>query len=338
MTKTLRKSIAILTCVCFIFSFAVTAECANVITELITVNNNSDLIEYDYINQTYRTISASEIPDYASTATTYELDCLSDDLDILSNLALSSNTEIAPMYINPNAPFVLSPPVVNGVKQVPASGTMILMIGIDYLEKDGNLDGQTDEYARGTGFLVSPNVMVTAAHNFVKNTTTEKVVEVRVYPFYHDTVSPINTDADFVYPASWVYSTAYPNSIDQDWCIVTLQESIPDAYFYACAYNRGTVGTTVFTHSYPKLTDYERRQYRSQGEILTPQSTGNFIWMSCSIKGGSSGAPLCMYDIAHPLLAIGIVAREGNEGITYNVSVPITEFIYNCICQKIANS
>ncbi len=78
MKNNLKQIFASLLCASLFFSFSVSADAADLISDTIASLDNSenyDIIEYDYITKTERVIPWESISDYSSTTTTtYELD------------------------------------------------------------------------------------------------------------------------------------------------------------------------------------------------------------------------------------------------------------------------
>lgn len=119
-------------------------------------SENYDIIEYDYITKTERVIPWESIPDYSrTTTTTYELASMQQ---VLSGRQ-TENTVSPFAIINPDDEFFLTPPKTSrGVPTTPYSGVVFILAEID-----SDHDGIVDKYERGTGFLVSPNVVVTCS-------------------------------------------------------------------------------------------------------------------------------------------------------------------------------
>ena len=341
MKKSLRTILAALLALCFMFAFASSAgavEAANAWVSSFDNGDFGDIVEYDYINKTERIISQNEIFDYASvTNTTYELDGMESELDRLAEMNASMSVGVdggasTLGFVNPDEPYTLSPPVNNGVYQSPSSGTMLLLLGIDT-----DNDGGTDYYGRATGFMVSPKVMATAGH-CVKGypSSTEEIVEVRVYPFYHGSPRPDKlNDAYFIYPSTWIYSTQYSPGNAYDWCIVTLQQSIPNAYMYPCTYTRNIEKSYVSVTAYPVLNNNEDDCYqrRSAGSIVSVQD--RVVGHTCNTDVGSSGAPISVRDIAYPNICVAI---HIGDLYVINLGVRITEDLFNYICDRIEKS
>lgn len=331
MKKCMKSIFTLSLALCFLCSFVISADAVDWVgtdaSGLFETFDEGDLIEYDYVSKTQRVIPAEEIFNYAATTTTtYELPSMASELARLSEMEAPQAQPFA--YVNPDNPYTMSPPVAGQ----PSSGTMLLLLGIDI-----DNDGETNYFGRATGFMVSPNVMVTAGHCVLGiPDSNEKIVEVRVYPFYHGSPRPDKIDEDFIYPSTWVYSTQYRPGNVHDWCIVTLQESIPNAYFYPCStYNSNIENAYASVTSYPQLNGNEDDCYQREsiGRILASQD--GILVHNCNTDKGSSGAPISTRDIAFPYVCVGI---HVGDAVISNIGVRITETLYNYICNRIENS
>ena len=125
------------------------------------------------------------ISDYSrTTTTTYELASMQQ---VLSGRQ-TKNTVSPFAIINPDDEFFLTPPKTSrGVPTTPYSGVVFILAEID-----SDHDGIVDDYERGTGFLVSPNVVVTCAHCVVA-TNKLNIVNVKIYPYTHQYERPDTT-------------------------------------------------------------------------------------------------------------------------------------------------
>ena len=278
------------------------------------------------------------------TKTTYELDGMKSELDRLAEMNASMSVVMDGgvstfSFVNPDEPYTLSPPIVNGAYQSAASGTVLLVLGIDK-----NNDGYTDEYGRATGFMVSPKVMVTAGHCVYGDPlSTDKIVEVRVYPFYHGSPRPDKLSGEyFIYPASWIGSTKYAPGNGHDWSIVTLQQAIPNAYNFPCSYTRVVKDSPIYVTGYPQLNGNEDDCYQrcSAGVIIADASMdgyGRELGHTCNTDVGSSGSPIWNWDVAFPCICVGIHVSDFLPNIA-NLGVGIDENLYNYICDRINKS
>lgn len=306
-----------------------------VVADDISVESEYDLVEYDYVNRTERIISADEIFDYsATTTTTYELDSMATYVAELEQ-------KVSPCgIIDPSGSYDQTSPVDANGNPVPVySGVMYVMIGLD---TDG--DGFTNNPAAGraTGFLVAPNVLVTAAHIMVDENFD--VSEIRVIPFYHDDDPPYASYSDYVYPEKWVMSTAYTNNWQSnpneaskyDWCIIKLQEDIPGAYCFECTYDTSSLlGTSVAISGYPSCGDKnctdqycDRTGYQITSTGIADYITTHNIFITNNAKPCHSGSPV--YSTTSKKCCA--VFTQGNATINGNIrnkGVLITQFMYN---------
>ena len=333
MKKCMKSIFTLSLALCFLCSFVISADAVDWVGTdafgLFETFDEGDLIEYDYVSKTQRVIPAEEIFNYAATTTTtYELPSMASELARLSEMEAP---QAQPTSIISPLDFTLSPPFNYGRYQPRSSGTMLLLLGID---EDG--DGTTDRFERGTGFMVSPNVMVTAGHCIIWSNANETVVEVRVYPFYHGSPRPDKIDEDFIYPLTWVTSTEYPESIEYDWCIMTLQESIPNAFNFACSYNQNLNNAYVNINGYPMLNNNEDDCYQRNSAGYVQSVSDRMIFYNNNTLGGSSGS--AVYLPNHSSVCVAIHTRGVGNGVYYNSGVRITQDLYNYICNRIENS
>lgn len=349
MKKSLRTILAALLALCFMFAFAASAGAVEAVNELIGQLETVDygnLIEYDYINKTERVIPMDSIPDYAATTTTtYELPRMASELARLAEMTeMNASMEGGAStfsIIDSSKPFVRTPPKTGNVYNSPYSGVVFLRLGIDI---DG--DGLTNIFSRGTGFMVAPDVMVTAGHcidhpDFV-NDAEKSIVEVRIYPYVHGAMMPSWWyDESYIYPASWIcyeYSAALrdetANYYNYDWCVMKLQEPITNAYNFACSLNTSDILTQEISISgYPHCTDVnctknicaaeDGYQVTSTGNVLN--LTDYQIQYTNNVVKGNSGGPICS---SSTKICYGICTYGQNA---YNGGTRFTRTIYNAI-------
>ncbi len=349
MKKSLRTILASLLALCFMFAFAASAGAAEAVYELIGQLETADygnLIEYDYINKTERVIPMDSIPDYAATTTTtYELPRMASELARLAEMAeMNASMEGGAStfsIIDSSKPFVKTPPKVNGVSATPYSGVLFIRLGFDLTG-----DGETDTFGRGTGFLVAPDVLVTAGHcidypDFVDD-ADKSIVEVRIYPYAHSARMPSWWyDESYIYPASWIcyeYSAAIRDddlvSSNYDWCVMKLQQPIYDVYYFACAVSSGSMlNREMKISGYPHCTDVtcsndkcdieECYQVTSSGHIIYGDSY--VIRYTNNTRSGNSGGP-----VYSPQTNI-CYAIHAYSSTSYNFGTRITQNIYNAI-------
>lgn len=348
MKKHFKRIFSLLFCICFFFAFALATGVTNVVAEFIPhpdTTNQANLIEYDYVNKIKRTISWEEIPDYsATTTTTYELPSMAGELSRLAamNASIEMGISLSPQaVVDPTQQFELTAPKSGDTPNHPYSGVIYLMLGIDF-DNDGIVDTFTQK--RGTGFLVAPDVVVTAGHNIVhdpSDSTDYPVVEIRIYPYVHSNSMPSVNYGEFVYPASWIcyeYADAInennPNNLDYDWCVMKLQEPIADAYNFACTYNATpVVGEGVKISGYPGCIDAnctanpcrQRKAYQVTTTGTITQVGTYRIRYSNNTNPGSSGSPVYS---AQTQICYAIHTHSMS---TYNGGTKISVPIYNAI-------
>ncbi len=357
MKKFVKRLTAVIVslCICSISPFVVFAE-ETEMTDMIS--SEYDLIEYDYITKTERVISFDEIFDYSAvTSNTYELSGMSSYLQssaLLNEKQGNSTFSI----VDPTVNFERTSPIDSDGNPVsPYSGIVYLMMGYD-ITGDGVADWGTED--RGTGFMVAPDVMVTAAHCIVgdslriDSTTGEVIdrypmVEMRIFPFRHGYLNPSQVyDTDYIFPEKWSYVPAFrehwnANEINEafkyDWCVVKLQKSIPGAYCFSCTYEAPTVNASVLASGYPNCdllscgNDRCRHDFGYQctttGNILSV--TERIVYFSNNIRAGDSGGAL-YYPTTY--VCCGILTHGERNG-AHNGGTRITPTIYNAICEYI---
>ncbi|MBQ8497420.1 MAG: trypsin-like peptidase domain-containing protein [Clostridia bacterium] len=340
MTMILKRTLATFLAICFTFIFS-TSVGAISIGEDTYSDQPENYLEYDYINKTYRTIPIDSIPDYASmTTTTYELDSMAAELPRLTAINRAMESTVLPFSIvDKTKSFIHTPPTTD-----PYSGVVLLLTWVDI---NGNNIAEDNEWKRGSGFMVAPDVMVTAAHHVVKYKDGEYLdVEVRIYPYYDSDYQPSVNSTDFIYPKSWICYDYIPaieaangngglvSALNYDWCVMKLQEELPNVYNYACSVNIQSSGTSLFIVSgYSKCTSCSLssscnhqtyHQYSSSGTIT--RKTDYRVYFTNNTNGGVSGSPF--YN-AQTKVCYAIVNSE--VGTTENGGTLINENIYNAI-------
>lgn len=326
MKKALKRIFASLLCACFCIAFSITAGAADALSDILAsldTVEKYDIIEYDYVTGNEQVISWESIPDYSKT--------------VSSTFSLSNPATKAPEFhsyeLSDSLP-VLNQPVRTYLNGDPYSGVVYLALGVDT-----DFNGQTNRYGKATGFLVRPNVVVTAAHNILnKDTSIGTIVEVRVYSDCDDSTLPEDTSKNFVYPSKWWYTDSFQgyehqtNAYDYDWAVILLQEDIDDTYLFNCS----TVSDSASELSgYLEMIGYcgnqNAYQYGSTGFLQSLEQRHIVIGMP--ILPGHSGSPLTDKS-SH--ICYGI-ATASSEDYMLNTCTRITPVVFDTICYAIEN-
>ena len=339
----IRRTLAVTLVLCFILAFSFSAGAVDAVGDVIASLDKGDfgdVVEYDYINKTERILSKDEIFDYASvTKTTYELDGMIEYLSEFS-ASESSMPNLPYSVVQPNHQFYLTMPYLNNTANHPYSGVMYLKM--TYTD---DVTGKSESY-RGTGFMVAPDVMVTAGHNV--DMVGKTLQEVKVYPYIHQESNYIPSNNYFIYPSKWIcydYSIAVGNSSldekDYDWCVMKLQNSLTDVYNFACSYQTSDitdVGDLLLVSGYPQCLNLSCPDQCSHRQCYQASTDGSVttlstyrVWYTNNTKPGNSGSPVYL---ATTKVCYAIHTR-GRSTIEANSGVIINERIYNFIANYI---
>lgn len=197
---------------------------------------------------------------------------------------------------------------------------------ISRFDTDG--DGVVDFTARGTGFLVSKNVLVTAAHCVVpKDMSTSKLMELRIY---FDVFSDSLSGYSYEHPKKWAWTQNWHDSTTgwmYDYCVVELHNDISRPYYFNCV-SSSNIATpqTVYATGYPG--DKQYYQMTSRGQLT--ESAYNYCHFNNDIMPGMSGGPLYYGNSC-----FGIITYSSD---TFNQGNLITPYLYNLICSKISDN
>lgn len=194
----------------------------------------------------------------------------------------------------------------------PYSRIMCLRLGRD---TDGN--GTIDNWAVGTGFLVGPDLMLTAGH-CMYGAEGGNVEEMRIYSGQNST-----SLQSYCYPSKWYTPDEFKNGdTNYDWCLVKLQSGLGNTYgWFDCVTPTSSI-SSVRVSGYPDSSEYYYFQYTSTGALYL---NGNYgVRYTCSTFGGQSGAPV--FDTDYVVYGI-----HTDGGTLYNYGKKITSRILNLI-------
>lgn len=352
MIKILTKSIAILTCVCFIFSLGVTTNAVLVdeIIEILEQPNISNMVKYNFETQTETIIPYDNIPKYSKIAqTSYEIDEIAskkiETMDILNTNSASTFS-----IIN-NGSFTLTPPTINYAPNHPYSG----VVCISYKQTDLTT-GET-EWKAATGFLVSTNVVVTAAHVVLLQADEVGKISIgnfRIFPEYNSTTIPDNNTTgyyasivDMYYDADFV-TTNRGSEAGQplDWAILVIDKEFTTSFQFLYSYTTEAIlNAQIAVTGYPTclpidcthLTCAEHPNGLLATSYGVVRGYDTILYHEANTRGANSGSPI--YDpetrICYAIHTYSQTYYENpNTHIGYlcNQGTIITEEIFNQIC------
>lgn len=282
------------------------------------LTENYEFYEYDYNTREVSTYTVSAVN---SVQSTWELFSDAEVSDMSAFVESGSDIVMPKTIIGDHDTRIPTPPS-NGA---PYSSVVFILTTYD---SDG--DGIADEAYRGTGFLVSSKVVVTAAH--VIHEDGMELVEMRIYTDVHSTSedpSVALADATYYYPARWTWSTNWSDTTirkNYDYCVIELFTPQIRPYYFNCVMSSNAdTPQNVYVSGYPGNMGYQ--QVQSYGQLTyTDYYVCHF---TNDATRGMSGGPIYRTD------CIGIVTRQEPN---YNEGNLFTPYIYNLICSKIADN
>lgn len=201
------------------------------------------------------------------------------------------------------------------------------------------IDAGIDE---GTGFLVGPNMMLTAAHVLYNDENNNELRNFTVYPGYNHGILQIY---DKTFSSGW--QAIYRSSIwlethdpEYDWALVELKEDLGNqlGWYGIINYNSGTFldNLKVDMLGYPDQLDNAKVQYYTTGNIIEV-SDKHFI-VSMGNSHGMSGGPITPNSGDYEFYAAGIIKGFIEHFlIDQTYGVRITEYLIDLIKDNINN-
>lgn len=185
-----------------------------------------------------------------------------------------------------------------------------------------------------TGFLVGPNLLLTAAHCVMNvNDSDRTFADWCAYPGYNNGSSYLNVSSGWsqiIYPNSWI--SDHPD--DSDWCLCILNESIGlNVGWYGCqAYgtNSEMNGIMVSPYGYPQAYGNGEKQYYTFGNISNTHD--KYFDTNAVITGGMSGGPIARSSDNY---AVGLVKGFYKLDSSKTYAVRITQQIIDLINSKL---
>lgn len=264
-------------------------------TQYATINNSAE---------TWSLFTEREVAQMTATVN-------SANNEIVTNNYIGDTNDIEPS--NPN--------------NVLTSSAVLLIIA--YWDNDE--DGVADAISRGTGFLVSDNVLVTAAHCVVPD-SGYTLLEARAY---YDVHGSSYTGCNYVVLDRLMWSYGYTAELLEvkmryDYCVATLDGSIEREFYFNCANSTSIQNMSVTISGYPNLNAANGfnnyfYQCKSEGSILSVSEYN--ITYNNDTTVGMSGGPIYRLGTAYGINTM--------ESTTYNLGVRFHVQLYSTICDVI---
>lgn len=188
----------------------------------------------------------------------------------------------------------------------------------------------------GSGFMIWPNALATAAHNLYSIKEKAYVKSVNVAPARSDNSKPFGSEN--VSAISMIVSDSYlAGTSSEDWAIITLKNNLGTKtgwlglHWQSSNYSSSQL---VYAYGYPSQingADARYRMCKSSGYIRS--QTSKYLKGDWDLTGGFSGGPLVEYISGAGYVAIGI-HKDGStiDGSSYPTSytgaLRITQSLY----------
>jgi len=199
-----------------------------------------------------------------------------------------------------------------------------------YVSSDGT---EEDITASGTGFLMGPNLLVTAAHCVYQDVTSTRSYQDNISnPLFAGSVtvmaavegtSESRPDYPYLATAKTIAISKHffeHTDPDNDWAAITLDRDLGLSIgYYGKIRNWYEGGAKVFSYGYP--FDAYDNMVQTHGK-LTGKTDAQYKY-DMDTKVGQSGSPVFMTGRDGATYVCGVHTREGNYGTRFN------DFIYN---------
>lgn len=189
-----------------------------------------------------------------------------------------------------------------------------------------------NELSSGTGFLVAPNLMLTAAHVIYDQKNDNNIRDFVVQPGYNYQIYQ-SCGWQTIYRSSiWLEDHNY----EYDWALVELDKDLNLGYWGSIRYetNDEMKNLPVRALGYPTEPGNYRYQYYTTGKI-TDVETYRFV-ADAGNENGMSGGPISLNKEDNYDYAIGLVSQKIEDLISVKTyGVKYTEYMTDLILSYI---
>lgn len=202
------------------------------------------------------------------------------------------------------------------------------VIGIDTRYSDWSNDGTVMICAGGgfgTGFVVAPHVIATAAHCVINDTTNSldkslSINDIKIFSSDDNTHTPLSLTPKYIHiPTTYVNNIGNATGTDNDYALITVTENLSDYM----TYNLGFAGDEVETNStHVYVTGFPGsssggnnggtapyNMVTGEGNITNPDDNEYRLYYNVDATAGNSGGPAYI--------------KETYGNITYNTVIAI---------------
>lgn len=190
---------------------------------------------------------------------------------------------------------------------------------------DFNNDGVIDWYGEGSGSLIGPNTVATAAHVIYNSEHDVWASYVKVYPGKNGTTNPYGyaVYSNMLISGKWNSTYNFPS--EEDWGLIELSSPLGNSCGYLGLSESATINMNVnLTGYHGDLT--RGTMWKSTGVLTSVED--NYIRYNCDMMPGASGSPI--YDNSNQLIGINAYGQDVKNEYEYteNSGPRLTNYLY----------